>query len=343
MALLPVDCRFQRKGSQVPRCIFCFDPLDDSPRADHNKVPSEEHIIPNALGGSRDCSTMDVCRECNSTLGDSVDSAFINHPLTAMLRHQFNTPGYSGTVPDIVLPTRSMDNGEPGRIIFRSDATVTIRHEPTVIRDKKNDCEEILVAGHPDDVGHIFTGIINKSLNKATPEQKTTALSALDAAIEKAVPEVSTLYKVPIEIDLSPINRGLIKISFEFLHVLFGWNWTDSADAVSLRSIARGGGGKAEINLLLQGIAVGFRHKLPLDESSVANHHIIAFLPGKSNMIFVSLFGEPLFTIGVKIKADLDQLCEKMRPDQGVMVSIDPRTKITTWVSMRDFAAKLVC
>ena len=323
------------------RCIFCLDPLDGTPGADHGKVPSEEHIIPNALGGSRACSTMDVCRTCNSTLGDTVDSAFINGPIVAMLRHQFQTAGYSGTVPDVVLFTRSMNNGEPGRIIFRPDATLTVRHEPTVVRDKKAGHEQVLVAGHPNDVERIFRGIISKALAKATPEQKAVAISSLEKAVAEAVPEVSDLYKVPIEVDLDAIRGGLIKITFEFAHVHFGWKWTDSADAVPLRYIARGFGKKADIDPLLQGIHVEFRQKLPLSAAAVADHHVVAFLPGKPPMMFVSLFGEELLTVGVKLKADLDQICESMRPEQGMMVSVDPRTRITTWVSIAEFSAHM--
>jgi hypothetical protein len=180
----------------LSRCIFCLDTLDDTPGANHGKVPSEEHVIPNALGGSRDCSTMDVCSNCNSTLGDTVDASFINGPVVAMLRHKFKTPGYSGIVPDIVLATRSMDSGEPGRIVFRPDATVTVRHEPTVVRDKKTDHEEVLVAGHPDDVERIFKGIISNALTKATPEQKKEAISALEKSVAEATPELNELYKV---------------------------------------------------------------------------------------------------------------------------------------------------
>ena len=323
------------------RCIFCFDPLDDTPGANHGKVPSEEHVVPNALGGSRDFSTMDVCRTCNSTLGDTVDAAFINSPIVAMLRHQFQTAGYSGTVPDIVLPTRSMDTGEPGRMIFRPDSTVTIRHDPAVIRDKKGDHEEILVAGHPEDVERILKGIVSKALANATPEQKTAASSALQKGVAEAVPELSELYKVPIHVDLDALHRSLVKIAYEFAHVLFGWKWTDSADAVPLRNVAKGLGSKVDIDPILQEIQVGFRRKLPLSDAAATDHHVVAFLPGSPSMVFVSLFGEPLLTAGIKLRADLDKLCGEMRADQGMMVSIDPRTRKTTWVSIADFTAHM--
>jgi hypothetical protein len=40
--------------------------------------PTKEHMIQYALGGSNSLVTPDVCKDCNSKLGETVDADFIN-------------------------------------------------------------------------------------------------------------------------------------------------------------------------------------------------------------------------------------------------------------------------
>jgi uncharacterized protein YlaI len=62
------------------RCIICGKDKEE-------KNFSKEHIIPEALG-NKDLTTFSVCKDCNSKLGDHVDSYFTNHNLIKIIRQQ---------------------------------------------------------------------------------------------------------------------------------------------------------------------------------------------------------------------------------------------------------------
>lgn len=100
-------------------CIYCKDTLVPKGDTPDPKNPSLEHIVPWVLGGSNGCATSEVCTDCNSVLGRTVDSNCINHTLVAMLRQQFGISSYSGNVPDVVLDVRSTNGNEPARMVSR--------------------------------------------------------------------------------------------------------------------------------------------------------------------------------------------------------------------------------
>ena len=66
------------------KCSFCL----------CDKEPSKEHIIPYALGGS--LTTYSVCKDCNSSLGSTIDSKFILNKAVGIARRvrvgQFQLP-----------------------------------------------------------------------------------------------------------------------------------------------------------------------------------------------------------------------------------------------------------
>ena len=67
------------------KCIFCL----------CEKEPSQEHIIPYALGGS--LTTSKVCKDCNSWLGKAIDSNFCDNILMRLPRCIMGIKGQSGS------------------------------------------------------------------------------------------------------------------------------------------------------------------------------------------------------------------------------------------------------
>jgi hypothetical protein len=67
--VLCLECRFAhgRKGAPVGQCVLCENTITA-------ETESEEHLIPNALGGRKKVSGF-LCRDCNSRTGDSWDAA----------------------------------------------------------------------------------------------------------------------------------------------------------------------------------------------------------------------------------------------------------------------------
>ena len=322
-------------------CIYCQTTLDDTSALGEDKKSSLEHIVPYSLGGSNGLATRNACKGCNSTLGVTVDAAFINQPVIGMLRHEFETYGYSGEVPDIVIPTRSVDTGEPGRMIISLGKEITFKHEPVVIRDAKADREEIMVAGQRPDVKRIIGGIVRKAQSRykyATPVTEAD----IDLALDNAVAEVSDLYQSDINPDVLAIQTGLVKIAFGFAHLALGRAWTCSLGAEPMRKAARGQASVAELDALLQGMHIGFRQTLPLSPATQQNHHVVVLLAMQQPVIFVSLFGNELLTTCVKLDASFNMVADGLAASDKVMVSVDPRTRKSTWVGLKAWTAHML-
>ncbi len=87
------------------RCIIC--------RQD-NVVLSDEHIIPKSLGGVSHC--YQVCKDCNSILGDHVDVGLVESPLTRYERYSKKLKGQSNTIPNPFDGTYTDDKGNKMRL-----------------------------------------------------------------------------------------------------------------------------------------------------------------------------------------------------------------------------------
>lgn len=69
-------------------CIYCGP----------GKKASEEHVVPQAIGGSFSSSAI-ICKECNSYFGVQVDPHITNWHLSLIARDWFDLEGYGGKVP----------------------------------------------------------------------------------------------------------------------------------------------------------------------------------------------------------------------------------------------------
>lgn len=161
---------------------------------------------------------MDACTKCNGRLGETVDAATINQPLLAMIRQQFGIASYSGRVPDVVMPMRSMDTNEPGRMTIPPAGKVDYYHNPVVIREPHSIGEELFVAGSEDDVRRIVQGIADKEAKRgrrlADPSSGQTI--DLEESIANAQLETTDLYRAETTVSLPPIYRTMIKAASDW-------------------------------------------------------------------------------------------------------------------------------
>lgn len=323
-------------------CVYCLQTLVPKEERESPLNPSLEHFIPWSLGGSNGFATMDACTECNSTLGDSVDAATINQPLLAMIRQQFGISGYSGNVPDVVMPMRSMDTNEPGRMTIPPAGEVEYHHNPVVIRQPHALGEELFVAGSEEDVSKIVQGITVKEAKRG---RRLVDLSSgqtidLEDSIANAERETTNLYLAQTVISLPPIYRTMTKAAYGLAHQMFGWRWTGSEDAASLRDAARGLTRDDDVVAMMQGIKLEFLDRLPLC-SGQQDHHIVAFLPGPSPSIFVSLFGEALFTALIPMTVSRQAMELGISENNRAMVAIDPRSRMASWIDFPTYVVHL--
>lgn len=324
----------------MTRCVYCLQKL--VPKKDREGLlnPSLEHFLPWSLGGSNDFATMDACTGCNSTLGDSVDAATINQPLLAMMRQRYGITGYSGNVPDVVLPMRSMDTNEPGRMTISPTGNVDYHHNPVVIRQCHALGEELFAAGSEDDVRKIMQGIAGKAAKRGLRLVDYSSGQTIDlkGSIDNAERETTNLYRARMMVSLPSIYRTMIKAAYGLAHHMLGWRWTGSDDAASLRDAARGLTSDDDVVAMVQGISVKFRDKLPLCAGQ-QHHHVVSFLSGDSPSILVSMFGEALFTALIPMTVS-DQVLELgISENNQAMVAIDPQSRKATWI---DFSTYLM-
>ncbi len=77
------------------KCIICGKSESDFEK---NDSWSEEHIIPEALGG--DIKINDCCKKCNSLLGETIDANFVNDEMTEIIRLKLKIKGKKNIVPN---------------------------------------------------------------------------------------------------------------------------------------------------------------------------------------------------------------------------------------------------
>ena len=326
----------------MARCVYCLQTLVPKEERESPLNPSLEHFIPWSLGGSNSFATMDACNECNSTLGNSVDAATINQPLLAMIRQRFGITGYSGNVPDLVMPMHSMETNEPGRMTIPPTSDVEYHHNPKVVRQPHALGEELFVAGSEEDVRKIVQGIAGKEAKRGrrliNPSSGQTI--DLDDSIANAERKTTNLYRAQMRVSLPPIYRTMIKAAYGLAHHMFGWRWTGSDDAASLRDAARGLTSDDDVVAMMQGIKVEFRDKLPLCAAQ-QDHHVVAFLQSASPSVFVSMFGEALFTALIPMTVSNQVLELGISENNRAMVAIDPRSRAATWTDFPTYVMHL--
>lgn len=331
------------------RCIYCRSEIN------HNEPPddmtcSKEHIVQFALGGSNSFTTMDASTKYNSDLGRDIDSKFINLMPLAIKRHTLKLKGQSGTIPSIVWQARSLDNGEPSSITIHPDGNIDYAFDPLVVKDIKNAHEERLVAGSPDRVQEILTGMLAKATKQGKTIYSETGerISRLEDFEPHFEIEETDLFRASVQaFDFEVWVRGIFKIVLGLGHVILGPDWTFSAD----------GGDRVRSVLFcdrehwpaqsMKGFVVG---ELPptirkvmgiMSSVSAANHHTLAILPQeKETVAIISLFGgngvpEALVTLGSE-RGNLATVNDTMNPLTRVGVRIDPTTRRTTWITVAD-------
>ncbi|WKW52048.1 HNH endonuclease [Rhodomicrobium lacus] len=325
----------------MSKCIFCQRELVAG--ATDGSQPTKEHVIQFALGGSNGLVTNDVCKDCNSTLGETVDAEFINQEFMGFLRLTHNLPGYSGTVPDVVLSARSLDTNEPGKVSFRSDATVDVSHEPVIIRQNKSaDYEEILIAAMPDRARQMAQGIIDKAKkqNKTVYTSKGKVANMAEDLLADAEVESSDHYKASMMVEMIPLLRGYAKIAFGYLHVTIGAGWTFSTDADALRAISRGEGTAADVKALVVQGAPEVRALFVGKEAKDSRTHVLGIILRQGQTLaMVSLFGGN-FTFCFKVSIPEELILNAMFADRAA-VEVDPVTRSASWVSYQTLLLRM--
>lgn len=105
---------------QLAKCILC------------NKVSplNMEHVIPDALEGKLIFNCL--CKDCNSKLGEKVDSQPTNYGPIKLIRATHGITGKTGKIP-LLLPTIMYDQNGRKFGLFQDDGNLVARSLPSPI------------------------------------------------------------------------------------------------------------------------------------------------------------------------------------------------------------------
>lgn len=287
------------------RCIYYQKVmLGRTEAGDAHLRSSREHIIFNALGGPHGLVTEDVCKGCNSKLGDGIDAAFLSEDIIVILRQMHALPGYSGKVPDLTAPATSIQTGDTHRMRISPDGPVNFLRNPERSESVDGKGRAVFqLSGDRDQLQKIPSGMQEKYKKKglSLSELDGTPITDLDASIDQAPRAESRELKVLHTLNIETLHRGLIKTAFNFALVVLGEKWTFGPDGLRLRDAVRGEVSGAEIQAMILQLKPEFRDYLPLSPPLAKDEHVI-ILCLSQQLVLISLLGEALLSVAVKLE-----------------------------------------
>lgn len=191
------------------KCIICEFEKD-------KKAFSEEHIIPDSLGGTIKIS--DVCKECNEKMGIYIDSPFVNYFFNRCYRVNNKIEGKKGAIPQIIN-THTLDM-EGRKVEIKNDFSkeLKLKIDPKVEEKTEETLKMIFQEGDPN-----YIKAKEGFQKKAEKLGKKVKIEI--EKIEKA-PETYTFKE---ELNLNEVKMGIFKITHE-IYCLYVPEYKDSID-----------------------------------------------------------------------------------------------------------------
>lgn len=183
-------------------CIIC---------RQKNNPASDEHIIPKALGGVM--HTWNVCKECNSRLGEKIDPYLTNNFLSVMERHLHQLKGQSNQrVKTPLEDTLIADDGFRYRVEYKNG-----RFEPYLLPHFNIDKDAQLGRLTLDSRDAARAAEIMKKFckrNKLSFDKDKLKISDPE---ERPSPK----FQYRIQVDIEHFKLAILKIAYEFAVTLF--------------------------------------------------------------------------------------------------------------------------
>lgn len=264
-------------------CIICHKP---------NKLRSDEHIIPKAIGGY--LHTWDVCKECNSKFGDNVDSLLVDHYFIQWERYFQQLKGESKSeVPNPLEGTRIAKDGEKYRVT--NDKGVITPH---VIQhfSMSDDGKVVRLTIDPKDQQNAMRMMEKYCNRRGIPFDKG------QISVSEIKTSTSPSFEIQTEIDISAFRLGILKIAYEFTACLIP-NYVKDSLAQVISSILHDADTEGLKKLI---ISSGFSEDIfqkcfgqYVDFSRRDRHYIWLHNFENELYCFVKLFN--VFSVGIKM------------------------------------------
>lgn len=273
------------------KCIIC--------RVDKDALEfSDEHVIPDALGGYYHIYS--VCRTCNSRMGETVDSALVNHKLADLYRFVEGMAGKSGAIPNPFggLATSSENPDAKARAIVDDDGVLKFHLIPRVVVHEEGGAPasiDIVVDARDEaKIGTILRKKLERlGINESQARSKSELVrSVLDGG-----------FSMRWQVDTQAFKIGLLKIAYEFA-VDSIEDYFETHDAIEISRILHEVDYEAVNRFVTVGSALQpevfepFKDYLDLESKK---HYLVLINAGTDLMGCVKLHG--LFCVGVKLSS----------------------------------------
>lgn len=183
------------------QCIICRKDKDDM---------SDEHVIPESLGGFY--HIFNVCKACNSKMGEKIDSPLVNHKLTELYRFAQEIEGKKGSIPNPFSGVL-MEDGSPevkARVDVNSEGKLDVRYHPVIkLTEDVGVVQSIEITVDSKD-----EGIIDEILKKIIARKGIPELAIVKGERRREIRTGGIGGRW--EIDILKFKIGLLKIAYEF-------------------------------------------------------------------------------------------------------------------------------
>lgn len=185
--------------SKLGHCIICHR---------DNVEMSDEHVIPDAIGGYY--HIYKVCKDCNSKLGDNVDSQLLKHWVIKGARHVKKLAGKTNKIPNPLLGDGILDDGTKVRVEEDNAGVIAPRilpSNPQIAADGQSFCFSVDVKDK-----NLINHIADKTKKKLGIDGN--GYHIVESQQVKQIP--NPIVKLQAQIDLSNYRIGLLKMAYEF-------------------------------------------------------------------------------------------------------------------------------
>lgn len=236
---------------------------------------SLEHVIPKAIGNNS-FTTNNVCKDCNSELGEKIDSKFLNCLPIKMKREALCLEGYKGSIPQVLKEGK--DSSGDTIKFYRDSGPKYL----TKLARKDNVLS--VLASTKDEAATMVSK--NMKRNQIPEEFIDSSINKIQTAeVELVRPEIS----FSSDFNVSHIKLEFLKIAFEYMNIYYGDKYKRDPIGNTLKNI---------LNQYKSGNEVDFDYFIldtpslreNVNKSSDLNYHQILPIITCENRLFISIF-----------------------------------------------------
>jgi hypothetical protein len=312
-------------------CVYCNEDHDAAVKF------SDEHIIPEALGGSRSFAIR-VCETINNTFGNKVDMPFINmFPVNAD-RFFLDLPSHRG-MPTLDLSGTTLIDGKERKIqsTVKEGEKVLKLTKPIVETTRESDRDLVTISADPQEARKILLGKLESATKQGKTMTHQDGTPVTPESIDRYIAQHAVTVNQPsilIELQLNGVDavRFFCKVALATGFYIAGESFGRSSVADKLRTVIR----SENIRDLPMPSAFWpfYKNAEAFKFFSIPDTHVLAVLPDEPHVLVISLFGG---TYGALVPLHEDGTFEWPLTREGSVFQISVKDRKFKQVSYGDY------